>query len=199
MMRVLAISCMPFDIEICCFGTLLKFRRQGANVVLILVTAKGWTAEERSASIKRAMSSGLETIEINNFDYKSVTQEDVRQLESCVKKIGPSIVFLPFRNSTNTHRRVAGSSAFLAARSCKNVLMYEPDAHNPSYTPNVYFPIGKSDARKKKSLVKEIPGMSKSKTVDPMKTISRNRTEADKSRLVEAFHPHRLILNGRVL
>jgi LmbE family N-acetylglucosaminyl deacetylase len=141
-MNILAVGCMPLDLEQSCFGTLSRFIQNGHKMhIIIPQDDRRWTQK----CVKRAKESadkiGIDEVHfIDGFDYSAVTQHNASMLYSLTKTIGPSLVIMPFWKAFNKKRRILSKTSLIACRGIGNILMYELD-ENIHFHPQIFFMI----------------------------------------------------------
>ncbi|MDQ3970245.1 MAG: hypothetical protein M3227_00985 [Thermoproteota archaeon] len=152
-MNILAVGCMPLDLEQSCFGTLSSFIQNGHKIhIIIPQDDRLWTQK----CVKRAKESadkiGIDEVHfIDGFDYSAVTQHNASMLDSLTKTIGPSLVIMPFWKAFNKKRRILSKTSLIACRGIGNILMYELDK-NIHFHPQIFFMISWNQIFKKSSL-----------------------------------------------
>lgn len=198
-MHIVAVACAPFDIETFCLGTLLKYHEAGGGISLIFVTAKGWTRKDKRSAMRLASSLGITPFVIDKFDHRAVTQDNVKAVETLIRKTRPTVAIIPFPRSTDSYRKIVGSSALTGCRTCQNVLMYEPYTNNDEFVPNVFCTIDKQVTDLKTILIgAEKSALRKAQKIKPSSSAKRDYCKpAIPNRTLEVFQSHRLVLNSR--
>lgn len=144
-MNVLALGAHPDDLEFGCAGTLVKYRQQGHNVFLMVLThgehggEKAIRREEQFTAgkiirAKKIFWGGYEDTKI------PVNGELIRYIEGCLREIKPNFIFVNYHQDTHQDHRHLTLATLSATRYIRNVLFYEvPTTQN--FTPNVFVDI----------------------------------------------------------
>lgn len=128
-MTVVAVSCVPAELETCCYGTLSRYIRKGHDVHLIIAINPAWTDELREITRKNSRSLGAKgVVELDDFDFGEVTQENVQSLREIMERLNPEIVIIPNTNTQMQMSPILAKSALLASRRVGNVIMYDSNA-----------------------------------------------------------------------
>ena len=103
-MRVLAIMCHPDDMELSCSGTLIKYKKQGHDVIAChaangnmghVVIEPDELREIRIAEAKKAASlAGFEimTADINDLTMNSANEEQLKKLIRIIRYARPDVI-----------------------------------------------------------------------------------------------------------
>jgi hypothetical protein len=146
-LNILAIGCIPADLELGCFGILSRYIRDGHNGYLVIAKDKmGWTQTNIEVLRESSRKIGISQVYFTDkFDYSAVTQNNLNLLRSFIEIISSvSLVIIPFWKSVNEKRKILGKSSLTAFRSIENILMYESDK-NCIFIPSVFFIMSKVD------------------------------------------------------
>ena len=195
-MKVIAICSTPVDLELCCFGTLLKCIRDGNEVNIIIANNDNTYTTERR--IKKPSESykkiGISEVYLTNrFDYSSITQRNVQVLRSFLEKIVPSLAIIPFNNTFNLKRKILAHSSLIACHGIENILMYELD-ENPDFVPDTYLTISDEDLYKKLHL-SAVYHNERKHLQNKMRSLHKLRSwQAGIRMTFEAFKSHRMLL-----
>jgi Uncharacterized proteins, LmbE homologs len=155
-MNILAIGSHPDDIEFGCGGTLHKLTRQGHKVYFMVMTggtAGGSFRMRKQEQLKAASSIPAQEVFWGDFtDTKLPFYENVIQkIETVVKKVGPTFVFVHHSTDTHQDHRHVSQCAVVATRNVRNVLFYEGPT-TIHFEPNVFIDIGDFVKEKIKTL-----------------------------------------------
>jgi hypothetical protein len=134
--KILAIGLSLLEIKVGCYAILKKYMNRGHEAYVIVA---GNDSESNSTTRSFYKINGIsETYFIKSFQTSIVTQNNVKLLESIIKKKDPSLVIVPFHKSTNDQREVLGKSSIIACRGIRNIIMYELDKNNTTFVPNIF-------------------------------------------------------------
>jgi len=192
-MRVVALGTFASDLEVGCFGTLCKYAKSGNEVHLIVDGHRSeWTGRKVQAMRNSAKAiNAADLIFMHQIDHSGVTQDNVSLLRLLMKRIKPSIAFIP-SEKTNDQRMLLARSAIVACRDISNILMYEVE-HSRDFSPEVYHIINEEILTKKSCL--ELYG-NKGKSLQ--KKLSINKLRARQVAIkgfVEAFECNTMLLD----
>jgi LmbE family N-acetylglucosaminyl deacetylase len=144
-MNVLAIGAHPDDIEFGCGGALLKLRRAGHNVTLLVMTCGecGGSPEIRRME-QSAVAEFIGADKIiwgNKQDTKiPVDNEVISLIDSAIKHTSADLVFFNHDQDTHQDHRAIAHCAMSATRYIKWVLAYEvPTSLN--FNPQIFVDI----------------------------------------------------------
>ena len=147
-MKVVTIGCSASEIISACRVTISNLAKEGHKIYAIIITAaeKSKTSSSSSPSEvandqqKLLAQIGIaDTFVIDSFDYSAITQINADAVRMHIKDVNPSLVIMPFWKSLNHMRRILARSSLIACRGIGSVLMYELDADNTSFNPNIIF------------------------------------------------------------
>jgi len=144
-MDILVIGAHPDDFEYGCGGTLLKLRSHGAKISVLVMTAG-----EFGGDPKVRMSEQQKVCKFLNADLYwgglvdtrvELTKELIDKVESIIKKVNPTLIFVHYPEDTHQDHRNLASATITATRYIRNVLFYEsPTSIN--FSPSVFVDIG---------------------------------------------------------
>ncbi|MGV8142887.1 MAG: PIG-L deacetylase family protein [Candidatus Pacearchaeota archaeon] len=128
--RVLAIGPHPDDLEIGCFGTLIKLKEIFQNEVHLLILtdgAKNGLSEVRREEAEKSAQHAGFNIQFANFPDGSLMDniDVVSYIEDQIKKINPQVIFIPSSQDTHQDHRNAHLASLGAGRNGANFLSYE--------------------------------------------------------------------------
>lgn len=195
-MKVTAIGSTPGDLELCCFGTLSKFIKDGNEVKVIIAnnTKTNMTEELLRKQTESSKKIGISEVYFTNgFDYSNLTQRNVQVLRSFLEKIKPSLAIIPFNNTFNPKLKILGRCSLSACHGIENVLMYELD-ENADFFPDTYLTISDEDLSKKFRLSAAYDNKRK-QLQNKMRSLYKLRSRQAGMRMAfEAFKTHRVLL-----
>lgn len=201
-MKILAIGSHPDDLEFGCGGALLKLKKQGGRICLLVMTdgAQGGNPDarrrEQEASAKILGAKLL-------WGRFSDTQMDMNRkligtIEWAIKSCAPDLIFTHYTDDTHQDHRNTGQATITATRYIRNVLFYEvpTTAH---FTPGVFADIGDVLPQKMKLLgahrsqirQTRVRGLS---IFESAKSCAIFRGYQDRVKYAEGFMPYRLAL-----
>ncbi|MFQ5900692.1 MAG: PIG-L deacetylase family protein [Thermodesulfobacteriota bacterium] len=203
-MNILAIGSHPDDIEFGCSGTLIKYKRTGANIFLLVLSegSSGGSSNER----KREQMESAKIIGANEVfwgeyeDTKIPSNKDlIDRMEYYMAKVKPDFIFANYPEDTHQDHRNLASAVISAARHTKNLLFYEgPTSVN--FNPNVFVDV--SDVFDDKIRCLEAHASQVTKTnieglsiLDIANASAHFRGTQGRVRFAEGFHPLRLFIN----
>lgn len=145
-MNILAIGAHPDDIEIGCGGALIKYRKQGHSIYILVMTKGelGGTAEIREMEqMKSARILGVNKVFWGGYSDTNIRLDKdlIIAIEDIVNQINPEFIFVNYYDDTHQDHRTLAKGTISATRYIRNVLFYEvPTTQN--FTPNVFVDIG---------------------------------------------------------
>jgi len=174
------VVCIPSDVQVC-HRTLSRIRESGRKAYIIVVKNQQWSRQRINHVKDVARKSRVTGVFYRErFDFSQITQGNVKSLERIIQGLSPSVIIMPFVNSSNKFRRIVGWSSLLASRSVRNILMYDLDTKNVRYNPNVF-------VKKSKSLIDSTQGARMVVGSDIQKE------------LADPFMCHRVVLNDDLI
>ncbi len=128
-MKIIALGCLPRDLEICCFGMLSQYIKNGHEVSLIVSQdTASWSKEALNAIQETSRIIGVSHVYfVKGFSNSSVTQDNVNKLRQYIDEINPTIAVFPSVRSKDKRRQIFGKSAFLSCRGVQNIMMYDSE------------------------------------------------------------------------
>jgi len=205
-MNLLAIGAHPDDIEIGCAGTIMKYKNNGANLYLMVMTDgyMGGDArirhreQKRSAKIMQADEVFWGGHKDTDLQYKG--RELIDSIESVLKKIRPAFVFVNYPKDTHQDHRVLAEATVSAARYSKNVLFYECPT-SVDFHPSVFVDISQFMKRKIKALSAHASQINRTNIeglsiLEIAKSAAHFRGTQGRVSYAEGFHPLRLFIES---
>jgi LmbE family N-acetylglucosaminyl deacetylase len=202
--NVLAIGAHPDDIEYGCGGTLTLYAQKGHAVYLFVATngSRGGRAatrrreQEHSKVVmgaRRVFWGGYSDTELP-YDRKLIVQ-----LESVIKRVRPSMIFVNHPDDTHQDHRNLARAAVSATRYVPNFVFYEVPS-TQGFTPNCYTNVEKVLDRKLASLEAHHSQVTKTNiehmTILELATSCANfRGIQARVKYAEAFQSVRLLLD----
>jgi LmbE family N-acetylglucosaminyl deacetylase len=157
MKRIMAVGAHPDDIEFGCSGTLLKHKRQGDEIVMVIMTdsqsISGVTGEQlrskrelKQESKEAANIIGCKLEFLPFIDLKvPFGFESISKLETLILKYKIDTIYTHWGGDTNQDHEATLKTTMAAARLLPNVLCYEqipiPRITNVYPTANYYIDI----------------------------------------------------------
>jgi LmbE family N-acetylglucosaminyl deacetylase len=205
-MRILAIGAHPDDIEFGCGGTLIKYARQGHEILLLVMTdgAGGGDAATRRGE-QEAPARILRASKVFWGEYPdtaiSLDRVLIQRVERIIQEVQPEFILVHYADDTHQDHRHLSTSTMTATRYSRNVLFYEgPTTQN--FSPSVFVDIASVLEDKVASL--QAHGSQVCKTnieglsiVDIARSSAHFRGIQGRVRDAEGFVPLRLFINIR--
>ena len=162
------------------------------------------------ANVPELAATGItQTFIIDAFDYSAISQVNADAVNSHIKNVKPSLVIMPSWKSPNHLRKILARTSLIACRGIGTILMYELDADNTSFNPNITF-----EASVENSLIQQQQQHANNAKKRARTTITVNQDEIDDTktfanesilehedskassyeRLEEKFESHRTLL-----
>ena len=196
-MMIVALGCVPHDLEITCFGTLAKYVRDGHDVCLIIDQRKElWTKEISNSMMASAKDIGISKIYfVKGLSCCSVTQQNVMKLREHIETLKPTIAIFPSIRTRDHKRRIFARSCLLACRGVENIMMYDPQKNN-NFHPTIYSIMTRELKVKESCLEYYYKSVSKNKILkkNMMLLHKSNAVHAGIKAPVEAFETNRVLL-----
>jgi hypothetical protein len=143
-MKVAVIGCAPSDIISACHITITSLAKEGHMIYAIIAPSDESellsSSLSDSTNVRQLAAIGItQTFLIDRFDYSAITQINADAVNSYIKSVKPSIVIMPSWKSPNHLRKILARTSLIACRGIGTILMYEHDANNTSFNPNITF------------------------------------------------------------
>jgi hypothetical protein len=207
MMKVVVIGCAPSEIISSCRITISSLAKEGHMIYSIIAPSD---ESERSsllpeiANVQQLAAIGItQTFLMDRFDYSAITQINADTVKSYIENIKPSLVIMPSWKSPNHIRKILARTSLIACRGIGTILMYELDANNISFNPNIIFevPIEHSVIQHRTNNTAETTTTADQHEINNIKTFTNSSILEDKryktrsyERLEEKFESHRTLL-----
>ncbi len=203
-MNILAIGAHPDDIEIGCSGTLMKYRRNGAEIYLFITSdgsSGGDASIRRDEQMRSADIIGVKDVFWGGYKDTRIelNKELIDKIEGCMANIKPNFIFVSNPEDTHQDHRNLTNAVLSATRYTKNVLFYEvPTSVN--FNPNVFVDISDMfedkirclEAHSSQVTRTHIEGLS---ILDIAKASAQFRGTQGRVRFAEGFSSLRLFIN----
>jgi LmbE family N-acetylglucosaminyl deacetylase len=207
MIVVAVIGCAPSDILSVCHITIASLAKEGHRIYAI-VSPSGESESSSSlpenTNVQQLAAIGItQTFLIDRFDYSAITQSNADAINSCIKRVKPSVVIMPSWKSINHFRKILARTSLIACRGVGTILMYELDANNTGFNPNitVEVPVERSLMQHRTNNTTEITITTDQHEINNIKTFIDSSMLEDKrsktssyERLEEKFESHRTLL-----
>jgi LmbE family N-acetylglucosaminyl deacetylase len=204
-MKILAIGAHPDDIEVGCSGTLAKYRQNGHDIYLLVMTEGGRGGDcslrkgEQLQSAK--ILSPRELIWGGYQDTLLAPQmnEMVHHIETVIKKIAPHFIFVQHEDDTHQDHKSLAKATIAATRYVRNVLFYEgPTTQN--FSPTIFVDIKETLETKLAMLLAHQSQVQKTNIqglsiTDIVRSTAVFRGIQGRVQFAEAFAPLRLFIN----
>ncbi|MCZ6634505.1 MAG: PIG-L family deacetylase [bacterium] len=146
-MNVFAIGAHPDDIEIGCAGTLIKYRRSGHRIFLVVVT-DGSCKEDPEIRKREQMESArlMDAEDVFFLGYPDTQLTCSRQLimdiEEIARKVQPDLGFVPHPDDTHQDHRALSQAVIPASRSIIRNVLYFEGVSSLNFNPSIFVDIG---------------------------------------------------------
>ena len=165
MVTVLAIGAHPDDIELGCSGTLIKHKKNGDEIYLLVLTkgeASGDPHIRESECRKAAEMIGAKEIFFGGLEDTKIDDgiKTIMTIEKIINKVTPDIIYTHTTKDTHQDHRNTGYATLSAGRRCKKILMYESPTTFREFTPQIFISI-KEHFEQKKKLIRLFSSQSK--------------------------------------
>ena len=204
-MRILAMGAHPDDIEFGCAGALTKYRQQGHQIFMLVLTCgecKGDPEIRKAEQLESARIMGAEEVFFGGYADTELTCDRglITFIEGVARKVEPDFGFVQYPDDTHQDHRALARAAIPASRSIiRNVLYYE-GLSSQNFSPSVYVDIGDVletklaclEAHKSQVMNTYIQDMS---IVDVARSSAHFRGIQGRVKNAESFAPVRLFIN----
>ncbi len=204
-MKILTIGAHPDDIEVGCAGTLAKYRQNGHDVYLLVMTEGhmgGEGAIRKKEQVKSAKILKLREVIWGGYKDTLLTphmNQMVHDIEAVLKKIGPDFIFVHHEEDTHQDHRALAKATVSATRYVRNVLFYEgPTTQN--FSPSIFVDIQETLDMKIAMLLAHHSQVQKTNIeglsiTDVVRSTAVFRGIQGRVQFAEAFLPLRLFIN----
>jgi len=209
-MNILAIGPHPDDIEYGCGGALLKFKKSGARIAMLVMT--GGESGGSPAIRKKEQRASARMLEAEVYwggcrDTEiTVDRATIWKVERVLRKVQPDAVFVNYREDTHQDHRATAHIVVSATRHFRNVLFFEvPTSLN--FMPGLFMDIG--DVLEEKfgllrahrsqvmaTKIRGRDGQMRLDIVESAKACAVFRGFQDRVKYAEGFVPLRFSLDG---
>jgi LmbE family N-acetylglucosaminyl deacetylase len=203
-MNVLAIGAHPDDIEFGCGGTLLKLRKAGHSVNLLVMTkgesggAAGCRAQEQQAV---ADFLGAEGLFWGGFEDTKVPvdSDTINIIDRTIENTSSDMVLFNFWEDTHQDHRALAKCAVSATRHVKMALAFEVPTSD-GFEPRMFVDIGDVMDEKMKLLRLHASQLDKTKVprlmiTDSVTACANFRGFQARVKFAEGFMPVRYLMN----
>jgi LmbE family N-acetylglucosaminyl deacetylase len=143
--RVLAIGAHPDDIELGCFGTLLRFQRSGSKIALCVLSHGecGVNPTNRCAEARASAKLVQGDLTLAGLPDTQILegQPTIRLIEEVIEGFEPTAVFVNSPNDTHQDHRNVSRAAVSAARLVPSLFLYQTPSSTRTFTPQVFVDI----------------------------------------------------------
>ena len=179
-MKVAVIGYAPSEILSACQTTITSLAKKKEHVIYAIIAPSNEAesllslSQPEISNIPEFAAIGItQTFIIEKFDYSAITQVNADAVNSYIKNVKPSLVIMPSWKSPNHFRKILARTSLIACRGIGTILMYELDANNTSFNPNVTF-----EASVECSLTLEQQQQQQQRTSNITETAARTTTAA---------------------
>ena len=216
-MKIAVIGYAPSEILSACHTTITSLAKKEHMIYAIIAPSDESeslllsSSQPEIANVPELAAIGItRTFIIDKFDYSAITQVNADAVNSHIKNVKPSLVIMPSWKSPNYFRKILARTSLIACRGIGTILMYELDANNTSFNPNVTFEASVEcssillEQQQRTNYVTEIAArttatdqdeIDDSKTFKDMSMVQHKDSKASNyKRLEEKFESHRTLL-----
>ena len=153
-MRVLAIGAHYDDVELGCGGTLLKHRKNGDDIYILVITKSDYKTQDKTHMRKKqdARNEGIAAAKITGAkliygDFKTLellpNKKLINYISKIIEKINPDIVYTHFCGDQHLDHKAVAVSSLIATKKVKNVYSYMSNIYdtNPVFEPKHFVDI----------------------------------------------------------
>ncbi len=204
-MNILAIGAHPDDIEIGCAGTIMKYKERGAKVYIMVMSDGSFGGDSGTRKKEQELSAKIMKVDdIFWGGYRDTNighdiQKLISGIESVLKKIKPSFIFVNYPKDTHQDHRSLAEAVVSATRNARNVLFYEvPTSIN--FSPTVFVDISRFMKRKFRALNAHASQVDRTNIeglciMEIAEAAGHFRGIQGRVRYAEGFHPLRLFIS----
>jgi LmbE family N-acetylglucosaminyl deacetylase len=204
-MNILAIGAHPDDIEYGCAGTLIKYRRQGHRIFLLVITDGACKADpelRKKEQMESARIMGAEDVFFLGYRDTEVTcsRQLIMDIEQVARKVKPDFGFVPYPEDTHQDHRALSQAVIPASRYIIRNVLYFDGLSTQNFMPTVFVDIADVlesklaclEAHRSQVMNTYIEDMS---IVDVARSTAHFRGIQGRVKHAEAFQPFRLFIN----
>jgi len=157
MVTVLAIGAHPDDIVLGCSATLLKHKKNGAKIYLLILTRGEASGNPEIREKECHMFAELIGVENIFFAGLKDTKIDdgintIMVIERIINKVNPGIIYTHTYKDTHQDHRNTSYATLSAGRRSKKIFMYESPRTFREFLPQVYIDVEEEIEDKKKMI-----------------------------------------------
>ena len=146
-MSILAIGAHPDDIEFGCAGALTKYRQQGHNIYLLVITdgaCKGDPEGRRAEQREAARIMGANEVFFGGFPDTELEcgRDLIMYIESIAQKVKPDFGFVPYPDDTHQDHRALAQAVIPASRFIIRNVLYFEGLSSQNFNPTIFVDIG---------------------------------------------------------
>jgi len=134
-MRILAVGAHFDDVELGCGGTLLRHKKEGDDIYILVITDSGYASQTKkyrrsSAQARKEGERSAKYLKANLIccNKKPIvlvpTEKLVLEIEKIVNSIKPDCVYTHHPDDSHADHAAVGYVSMRACRKCDKVLMY---------------------------------------------------------------------------
>ncbi len=146
--RILAIGPHPDDIELGCFGTLAKYKKEGSKIAHFIATCGGVGGAEQKRRDEALASAKLIDAKVYFGELPDTAIPEghptISMLEAVINEFKPTCVIVNSPNDTHQDHRAVARAAVSAARFVPLVMYYQTPSSNRQFMPNLYVDVTKT-------------------------------------------------------
>lgn len=145
MKRILAVGPHPDDIELGCFGTLSRLKKQGSDIEFVVLTCGGVGGQVDERRHEAEKSAALLGAKVHFGDLEDTRIPEgfptIKIIEDVIADFKPTAIIINSANDTHQDHRNVAKAAISAARFVPVVLFYQTPSSTRSFTPYVFFDV----------------------------------------------------------
>ena len=208
MVNVLAVGAHPDDIELGCSGTLLRHKKEGGKVYLLILTkgeASGNKEVREKECIKSANLMGADEIIFGNIEDTKINDDinTIMIIERVINQVDPDLIYTHSYKDSHQDHRNTGYATLSAGRRCNKILLYESPTTFRDFSPQLFVDITEY-VEKKMKILRTFSSQSKkgwwamgNKAVTAVEGLAAYRGFQAGVKVAEAFEVGRFVLNKK--
>ncbi|MFX0140335.1 MAG: PIG-L deacetylase family protein [Candidatus Hodarchaeota archaeon] len=207
-MNILAIGAHPDDIELGCSATLLRHKKQGNNVYLLILSKGEASGDPKIREMECRESAKLMCVDGIFFGDLEDTKIDdgvktIITIEKIINEIKPDIIYTHSYKDTHQDHRNTSYATLSAGRRIKKIFMYESPTTLMDFSPHVFVDIS-DEFEKKRQIMRLFPSQSDKEwyakdraKMAPMalEGLATYRGFQSRVKVAEAFEVGKLVIN----